>query len=122
MDTLAIILVSAIVASIAVFLLLKYVFHWVDVNKIPENEIEEAAKKLLRSKFDQAEQEIADLRDHEEKRLKEMRKESSEHEEILIEREKNLNKRSKILDEKSEDLELRETQLKQGIKKMEGKG
>ena len=40
--------------------------------------------------------EIEEMKSREEKRIREMRRESSEHEEILIEREKKLNKRSKL--------------------------
>jgi ribonuclease Y len=118
MDALAIIIAVLATAggSVAV---LKYVFKWVNVNKIPEAEIEAAAKKMMSKKFEESEQELADLREREEKRLKEMRKENTEHEEILIEREKTLNKRSKILDDKSEELESKEGELKESLKRIE---
>ena len=119
METLATILVSALVTAGGTFALLKFVFKWVDVNKIPEDAIEEAAKKIMSKKFDAAEEEIADLREREERRLKDMRRESTEHEEILIEREKTLNKRSKILDDKSSELEVRENELKETTKRLE---
>lgn len=99
--------------------ILKYVFKWVNVNKIPEEEIEAAAKKMMSKKFEAAEEEMAELREREEKRLKDMRRENTEHEEILIEREKTLNKRSKILDDKSEELEAKEGELKETLKRME---
>lgn len=119
METLAIILASVVAGAGGIFALLKYAFRWVDVNKIPEKTIEDAAKKIMSKKFDSAEEEIAEMREREEKRLKEMRRESTEHEEILIEREKTLNKRSKILDDKSGELENRENELKETTKRLE---
>ncbi len=119
METLAIILASVIAAAGGSVALLKYVFKWVNVNKIPESEIEAAAKKMMSKKFEEAEEELSSLREREEKRLKDMRRENTEHEEILIEREKTLNKRSKILDEKSSELEKMDRDLKETMKRME---
>ena len=119
MDTLLGILATVLVTGAGSVALLKYVFKWGDVRKIPEKEIENAAKKMMSKKFEEAEDEIAELREREEKRLREIRKESTEHEEILIEREKALNKRSKILDVKSEELMQIESQLKEGNKRLE---
>lgn len=119
METLAIILASVVAAAGGSVALLKYVFKWVNVNKIPESEIEAAAKKMMSKKFEEAEEELASLREREEKRLKDMRRENTEHEEILIEREKTLNKRSKILDEKSSELEKMDADLKETMKRME---
>ena len=113
------ILLSIIVTAIVVVVVLKVFFHWVDVNKIPEKEIEQAAMKMMKEKFEKAEREVAEMKAQEERKLREMRKESTEHEEILIERERKLNKRSKILDEKSEELESKENYLKEGVKKLE---
>ncbi len=120
METLLLILLSIIVTAIVVVVVLKVFFHWVDVNKIPEKEIEQAAMKMMKEKFEKAEREVAEMKAQEERKLREMRKESTEHEEILIERERKLNKRSKILDEKSEELESKENYLKEGVKKLEG--
>lgn len=119
METLAIIVVAVLASAGGSIALLKYVFKWVNVNKIPEEEIEAAAKKMMSKKFEAAEEEMADLREREEKRLKDMRRENTEHEEILIEREKTLNKRSKILDDKSGELETKEGELKETLKRME---
>ena len=119
METLAIILASVVAAAGGSVALLKYVFKWVNVNKIPESEIEAAAKKMMSKKFEEAEEELSGLREREEKRLKDMRRENTEHEEILIEREKTLNKRSKILDEKSSELEKMDSDLKETMKRME---
>jgi len=118
MEALAIIvaILASAGGSVAV---LKYVFKWVNVNKIPEAEIEAAAKKMMSKKFEEAENEMAELREREEKRLRDMRKENTEHEEILIEREKTLNKRSKILDDKSGELESKEGELKEAVKRAE---
>jgi ribonuclease Y len=120
METLLIVLVAIVATAIVVVILLRSVFHWVSLKSIPEKEIEEAAMKIMKEKFEKAEREITEMREREDRRLKEMRKESTEHEEILIEREKKLNKRSKILDDKSEELESKELYLKEGLKKLEG--
>lgn len=120
METLLVLLVVIPITTVVVVVLLKYVFHWVNIKSIPEKDIEEAAMKMMKEKFEKAEREIVEMREREDKRLKEMRKESTEHEEILIERERKLNKRSKILDEKSEELESKERYLKEGVKKLEG--
>lgn len=108
-----------LVAVVATFLVLKFVFKWVNVKNIPTGELEKAAKKMMGERMNKAEQEIEEMKNREEKRIREMRRESTEHEEILIEREKKLNKRSRILDEKSEDLNSRETQLKSGVERLE---
>jgi len=118
MEALAII-VAILASAGGSFAVLKYVFKWVNVNKIPEAEIEAAAKKMMSKKFEESEQELAELREREEKRLKDMRRKNTEHEEILIEREKTLNKRSKILDDKSEELETKDGELKEAIKRTE---
>ncbi len=119
METVLLILLAILVSTVAVVLVLRYVFHWVKVDNIPEKDIEEAAKKLMKEKFEAAEREIAEIRIKQENRIKQMRKESAEHEEILIERERKLNKRSKILDEKTEDIEHKEGSLKEGLKRLE---
>lgn len=119
METVFLVFVAIVVSTIIVVLILKYGFHWVNVNNIPEKDIEDAAKKVMKEKFDQLDKEIAQKRENEDRRLKRIRKESTEHEEILIEREKKLNKRSKILDEKSEEVESKESRYKDGLKKME---
>ncbi len=119
METLIGVVIAVIVSVGASVALLKYVFKWVNINKIPEEEIELAAKKMMSKKFEDAEQELAELREREERRLKDMRRENSEHEEILIEREKTLNKRSKILDERSTGLEVKEAELKENLKIVE---
>jgi len=119
METLLPVLVAVATTATFVVLLLKFAFNWVNVNKIPEKDIEQAAKKMMKEKFEKAEQEISEMKSREERKLREVRKESTEHEEILIERERKLNKRSKILDEKSEELESKENVLKEGVKKLE---
>ena len=113
------VLLTAIVSTVTVVLVLKYAFHWVKVDNIPEKDIEEAAKKLMKEKFESAEQEIGEMKEKEENRIKQMRRESTEHEGLLIEREKKLNRRSKILDEKTEDIEHKESSLKEGLKRLE---
>jgi len=119
METVLFVLLTAIVSTVTVVLVLKYAFHWVKVDNIPEKDIEEAAKKLMKEKFESAEQEIGEMKEKEENRIKQMRRESTEHEGLLIEREKKLNRRSKILDEKTEDIEQKESSLKEGLKRLE---
>jgi ribonuclease Y len=109
----------AILAIVATVLVLKYGFKWVNVKDIPEEEVEKVAKRIMGDRMKNAEKEMDEMKNREERRLKQMRKESQDHEEILIERERKLNRRSKILDEKSEELESKEHQLKDGIERLE---
>ena len=92
---------------------------WVNINNIPQDQIEEIAKDILKKRFHEAEEEVEEMREREEKRIKQIRKENTEHEEILIEREKKLNKRSKLLDDKSEELENKDKSLKQYAERLE---
>ena len=108
MSTVSIVLITSVVVAFLVILVLKYGLKWVNVDKIPQDALEHAAKNLLKGKFDEAEKEIEEMQEREENKLREKRKENTEHEEILMEREKQINKRSKNLDEKSENLETRE--------------
>jgi ribonuclease Y len=101
------------------FIILKYVLKWVNINNIPQDQIESIAKDLLKKRFKEAEEEIEEMREREEKRVKQIRKENTEHEEILIEREKKLNKRSRILDQKSDELEEKEKSLKKYEQRLE---
>jgi ribonuclease Y len=101
------------------FIILKYGLKWVNINNIPQDQIEKIVKDLLRKRFKEAEEEIEEMREREEKRIKQIRKENTEHEEILIEREKKLNKRSRILDQKSEELEQKEKSLKKYEERLE---
>lgn len=119
METVLLILSTIVVTVVVIILILKYVFHWVNVNNIPSQEIEKAAKSVMKDKFDEVEKEVSEMRKKEELRIREIRKESTEHEEMLIEREKKLNKRSRILDEKSDELEEAQTKLKEGLKQLE---
>jgi ribonuclease Y len=119
METVLFVVVAVIVTAIIVTLVLKYLFNWVNINNIPSKVIEEAAEKLMKEKFDRAESEIAEMKKREEQRMKSVRRENTEHEEMLIEREKKLNKRSKLLDEKSDELEAEDAKLKKGLKNLE---
>ncbi len=118
-QTILAVLVTAILSIGGSILLLKYVFKWVSMDNIPEEEIEKTAKKIMGKKFEDAESEISEIKEREERRLKEIRKENADHEEILIEREKSLNKRSRILDEKSDELVSKEKELKNGFELLE---
>lgn len=119
METVLLVLLTIVLSAITVILVLKHLFKWVKVDNIPEKDIEEAARKLMKDKFESVEKEVAEMRDKQEKRIKQMRKESTEHEEMLIERERKLNKRSKILDEKTEELDQKEMNLKEGLSRLE---
>lgn len=70
METLLLILLSIIVTAIVVVVVLKVFFHWVDVNKIPEKEIEQAAMKMMKEKFEKAEREVAEMKAQEERKLR----------------------------------------------------
>ncbi|HKM20296.1 MAG TPA: ribonuclease Y [Candidatus Dojkabacteria bacterium] len=121
-SSLVILLVIAgtLIVTVAItVLVLKYGLKWVNIKNIPTSELEKAAKKVMGDRMEKAEQEIEEMKSREEKRIREMRRESSEHEEILIEREKKLNKRSKLLDEKSEELQSQESKLKGGVARLE---
>jgi ribonucrease Y len=119
METVLFILAAVVVTVVVVVLVLKYAFNWVNLNNIPAKEIEKAAKEVMKEKFDEVEKEITSMRKNEEQRMKSMRKENTEHEEMLIEREKKLNKRSRILDEKSDEIEKSDIKLKEGLKNLE---
>jgi ribonuclease Y len=119
METVLFVVVAVIVTAIIVTLVLKYLFNWVNINDMPSKVIEGAAEKLMKEKFDRAESEIAEMKKREEQRMKSVRRENTEHEEMLIEREKKLNKRSKLLDEKSDELEAEDAKLKKGLKNLE---
>jgi ribonuclease Y len=106
------ILAVAGASAFLTFIVLKFGFGWVNIKNIPQDQIEKIAKNILKKRFSEAEEEIEEMREREEKRIKQIRKENTDHEEILIEREKKLNKRSKILDDKSEELEEKEKSLK----------
>lgn len=110
---------ALILSAVITILVLKYGLKWVNIKDIPTSELEKAAKKVMGDKIEKAEQEVEDMKSREEKRIREMRRESTEHEEILIEREKKLNKRSKLLDDKSEDLQGQENRLKDGNERLE---
>ena len=106
-------------SALLTFSILKFVLKWVNINNIPQDQIEKIAKDILKKRFEEAEAEVEEMREREEKRIKQIRKENTEHEEILIEREKKLNKRSKLLDDKSEELENKDKSLKQYAERLE---
>lgn len=119
-STLTAVLITAILTGGTVFAVLKYVFKWINLKNIPEEEIEKVANKVIADKVEKAEEEIEESKKRAEERIKISRKENEEHEEMLLEREKKLNQRSKMLDEKSEDLEKLQNSLKgmqQGVEK-----
>jgi ribonucrease Y len=108
-------IVAALVAGIGVYSYLKNVKKWVDLRDIPEEEIARVADKIIGRKIEETEKEIEEKKLQSEERLKVMRKETQEHEELLIEREKKLNERTKMVDQKSEELDI----ASEAVKKMQ---
>jgi len=96
-------IIAALVGGISTFAYLKFAKRWVNVKDIIGNKIEEAEK------------EIEENKKKSEERLRVLRKETDEHEELLLEREKKLNERTKMLDRKSEDLDV----SSEAVKKMQ---
>ena len=68
MGTIIASIIGGIVGICGTFALLKYALKWVNVEDIPEEAIESAAKKMMSKKFADAEEEITELREREEKR------------------------------------------------------
>lgn len=95
---------ALLVGGVSVFAYLKNVKKWVNIKNIPEEEIARAADKIIGEKIEQAEKEIERNKKDSENRLRQMRRETQEHEELLINREKKLNERTRMLDEKGEEL------------------
>lgn len=96
---------AALVGGVGVFAYLKGVAKWVNIKNIPEEEIARVADKIIGDKISQSEKDIEENKKIAEERLREMRKETQEHEGLLIDRERKLNERTKMLDQKSEELE-----------------
>jgi len=114
-----ILLTVAIAAVALTFVFLKFVLHWVNMNNIPQEQIEKIAKQMLKKRFRESEEELEELRGREEKRIKQKRGENIKHEEMLIEREKKLNKRARIVDDKSNEMDSRERELKNYSQRLE---
>lgn len=112
-------IVAMIVGGISVFSYLKYGKKWIDIKNIPEEEIARVADKMVGKKISEAEKEIEENKLKSEERLRILRKETSEHEALLLEREKKLNERTKMLDKKSEDLEISTESVKKMQKGLE---
>ncbi len=108
-------IIAALVGGISTFAYLKFAKRWVNVKDIPEEEITRVADKLIGNKIEEAEKEIEENKKKSEERLRVLRKETDEHEELLLEREKKLNERTKMLDRKSEDLDV----SSEAVKKMQ---
>lgn len=106
---------AALAGGAGVFAYLKGVAKWVNIKNIPEEEIARVADKIIGDKIAQSEKEIEDNKKSAEERLREMRKETQEHEGLLIDREKKLNERTKMIDVKSEELEA----STENVKKMQ---
>ncbi len=108
-------IVAALVGGGAVFSYLKYGKKWVNVKNIPEEEITRVADKLISKRIEESEKEIEENKRKSEDRLRVLRKETDEHEELLLERERKLNERTKMLDRKSEELD----EASEAVKKMQ---
>jgi ribonuclease Y len=105
-------IVAALVGGVSAFSYVKYIKKWVDIKNIPEEEIARVANKIIGDKISEAEKEIEENKHKSEERLRELRKETDEHEELLLEREKKLNERTKMLDKKSEELDVTSEAMK----------
>lgn len=112
MEYLVIGVVAALIGGVSIFTYLRFVQKWVSIKEIPEEEIERVANKLIADKIESAEKEIETNKQRSEERLRQLRKETEEHESLLIDREKKLNERTKMLDAKSEELEADSESLK----------
>jgi ribonucrease Y len=108
-------IVATITGGFLVFLYLKLIKRWVSIKDIPEEEIAKVANKIIGKKIADAEREIEQDKKRIEGRLKVLRKETDQHEELLLEREKKLNARTKMLDKQSEELE----EASERVKKMQ---
>jgi len=105
METILYILGGLLFGSASVYSYLRYGRKWVNIKDIPEEDILKVADKVIGQKMEEAQRDIEENKKKAEERLMVLRKESQEHEGLLIEREKKLNERTKILDKKSEELE-----------------
>ncbi|MCD4756344.1 ribonuclease Y [bacterium] len=114
------ILLAVAIASVALtFVVLKFVLRWVNMENIPHEQIEKIAKQMLKKRFDETENELEAMKEKEERRIKQLRKEGLRHEDILVEREKKINRRSQSLNDKSSELDKREGVLKNNVKRLE---
>ena len=77
-------IVAMIVGGISVFSYLKYGKKWIDIKNIPEEEIARVADKMVGKKISEAEKEIEENKLKSEERLRILRKETSEHEALLL--------------------------------------
>lgn len=112
MESLIVGVIAAIIGGISVFAFLKFIKKWTNIQDIPEEEVARVADKIIGNKIEAAEKDIEINKLKSEERLRQMRKETEEHEELLIEREKKLNERTKMLDQKSEEYERSSESLK----------
>jgi ribonuclease Y len=122
MESLIVGLIAATISGISVFAYLKFVSKWINIKDIPEEEVAKVAKQIIGDKMESAEKEIELNKLKSEERLRLIRKETEEHESLLIEREKKLNERTKMLDQKSAELDRKDEELEassESLKKMQ---
>ncbi|NLZ24285.1 ribonuclease Y [Candidatus Dojkabacteria bacterium] len=108
-------IVATFLGGLVVFLYLKFIRKWVNIKNIPEEEVARVANKIISKKIEDAEKEIEGEKKRVEERLRVLRKETDQHEELLLEREKKLNIRTKMLNKQSEEIE----ETTEGIKRMQ---
>ncbi|MCD4811959.1 ribonuclease Y [bacterium] len=114
------ILLAVALASVALtFVVFKFLLRWVNIENIPQEQIEKIAKQMLKKRFNEAEDELEVRRGKEDRRVKQLRKEAVRHEEILVEREKKINRRSQSLNDKSSELDSRERAVKDNSQRVE---
>lgn len=106
-------IVATFLGGLVVFLYLKVIKKWVDIKNIPEEEVARVADKIISKKIEDAEREIGEEKKRVEERLRVIRKETDQHEELLLEREKKLNVRTKMLNKQSEEIEEARERIKQ---------
>lgn len=121
MEIVAIIVTALVAAAIAAgvtFAILRSRME-ARVEEMPEEEIEKIVRKRAADQMREAEEKAEKLLEESEERMRKLRKELTEQEDLLVSREKSLNERSKILDGKSEELEAEQNSVKQARKNIE---
>ncbi|WKZ30794.1 MAG: ribonuclease Y [Candidatus Dojkabacteria bacterium] len=112
-------LVAAALAAVVTFFVLRSKMETTIVEEMPEEEIERIVKKRAAEQMREAEEKAERVVQESEERMRKLRKELTEQEDLLVAREKSLNERSKILDGKSEELEAEQNGVKQAKKAIE---
>lgn len=121
MEIIAVIVAALVAAALAAgitFAVLRSKME-TTVEQMPEEEIERIVKKRAAEKMREAEEKAERVVLESEERMRKLRKELTEQEDLLVAREKSLNERSKILDGKSEELQAEQDGVKHAKKAVE---